>query len=58
MIWQHREVPFNVQILHSLTSMQTEMPMVTRNIEKKEEEKEKKAVMKEDSSKNATINTY
>lgn len=46
-----------MQISHSLTSMQTEMPKVTRNIEKKEE-KEKKAVMREDYSKNATISNY
>lgn len=46
-----------MQILHTLTSMQTEMPAVTRNIEKKEEETEKE-VMREDYSKNAMISSY
>lgn len=41
MIKQHYEFPFNLQTLHPLIGMETEMPTGTRNIEE-EKEKEKK----------------
>lgn len=53
-IKQHCEVSLNLQILHSLIDIPTEMPPGTRNIEEEKEEEEKQPVMKTDYSTNVT----